>query len=60
MRCVVFVLATLALVGLPDAMQPAQRQRPYSPAARPGSYEVVTRTLDRTNGFGGGGLGPGA
>src|SRR6266850_1691770 len=57
MRCVVFVLATLALVGCQDAMQPAQPATSL-PLAQPGpgSYEVVNLgTIDRTNGFGGGG-----
>lgn len=57
MRCVVFVLATLALVGCQDAMQPAQpaTSLPLEQGG-PGSYEIVNLgTLDRTNGGGGGG-----
>ena len=57
MRCVVFVLATLTLVGCQDAMQPAQPTTSL-PLAQggSGSYEIVDLgTLDQTNGGGGGG-----
>ena len=52
MRCVVFVLATLTLVGCQDAMQPAQPTTSL-PLAQggSGSYEIVDLgTLDQTNG----------